>query len=121
MSDYQTIIPGGPYIVKTNEYGGIEREIGWATLKIKDDHIITVVCHDDIIGNNNICILRMQMKNLIPRNYKTYYENIKIMFQRGYNTCYAYNFSNLNKFKLACEFYFEELDKKICRENELNK
>jgi len=32
MDEYQTIIPGGPYIVVKNAHGGVEREIGWATL-----------------------------------------------------------------------------------------
>jgi hypothetical protein len=117
MPEYQTILGGGPYIVRRNEYGGVEREIGWATIKIKDGSIIQVVCDDNIIGNANISVFRHQMRNKIPDDYK-YYENIQIMFQRGYNANFAYNFSDVEIFKRVCKNYFDQLDERIDREKE---
>jgi len=115
MEEYQTIIPGGPYIVVKNKNGGVEREIGWATLKIKDDRIVHVFCNDSTIGIENVLIFQFQLRNAIPPDYK-YYENIKILFTLGYNTNFAYNFSYKQRFQRGCEDYFTELDKKIDKE-----
>jgi hypothetical protein len=117
MPEYQNILVGGPYIVRRNEYGGVEREIGWATIKIKDSSIIKVFCDDNILGNKDICIFMHQMRNKIPDDYK-YYENIQIMLQRGYNANFAYNFSDVEIFKRVCKNYFDQLDERIDREKE---
>jgi hypothetical protein len=49
---------------------------------------------------------------MIPREYKIL-EKIQIYLKIGYNTIYAYNYSDINKFKIACENYFRQLDNEL--------
>jgi hypothetical protein len=108
---------GGTYIVRTNEYGGTIKEYGWASIKIINGNIIKILCDDNLIGHENLCIYTFQIKNKIPNDYK-YNEHIHIMLQRGFNAKLAYNFSAIDSFKRNCESYFRDLDKKLELENE---
>ena len=108
-------LTGGPYIVMTNGYGGIEFRYGWAELNIENGNCIKVICKDD--DDITRTIVKFTIKNVIPREYKIL-EKIQIYLKNGFNTCYAYNYSNINKFKLSCESYFTNLDNELSKENE---
>ena len=108
-------LSGGPYIVMTNGGGGIEFRYGWAELNIENGNYIKVICTDeeDIIRT----IAKFTIKNIIPREYKIL-EKIQIYLKNGFNTSYAYNYSNINKFKVAFEQFFINLDEELSKENE---
>jgi hypothetical protein len=57
-------------------------------------------------------ILRLNIKNIIPREYKIL-EKIQIYLKLGFNSIYAYNYSDINKFKIYCENYFRQLDNQL--------
>lgn len=102
---------GGPYVVKTNYAGGIEREYGWAELVI-DKNNIQVECENDgeiktILNFNALCE--------IPKDYK-YLEMIQIYLKLGFNSVYAHNYSKIEIFKQGCIDYFTNLCKKIKEE-----
>ena len=103
-------LSGGPYIVKTNQGGGIEFRYGWSEIIIQNGNCIKIICTDD--DDYTRIILNFSIKNVIPRDYKTL-ELIQIYLKNGYNTCYAYSYSDINKFKIACENYFRQLDNKL--------
>lgn len=103
-------LSGGPYIVRKNEGGGIEFSYGWSEIIIENGNCIKVVCKDD--EDITRTILKFTVKNSIPREYKIL-ENIQIYLKIGYNTCYAYSYSDLNKFKIACIKYFSQLDEQL--------
>jgi hypothetical protein len=101
---------GGPYIVKKNEGGGFEFRYGWAEINIVNGNTIKVICTDD--EDVTRTILKFNIINTIPREYKIL-EKIQIYLKLGFNSIYAYNYSDINKFKIACEKYFRELDNQL--------
>ena len=101
---------GGPYIVRTNKGGGIEFRYGWSEINIENGNCIKVICKDD--DDNIRTILQLNIKNTIPREYKIL-EKIQIYLKLGFNSIYAYNYSDINKFKIACENYFRQLDNQL--------
>ena len=103
-------LSGGPYIIKTNAANGIEFRYGWAELNIVNGNTIKVICIDDEEVTRTI--LKFNITNTIPREYKIL-EKIQIYLKTGYNTIYAYNYSDINKFKIACENYFRQLDNEL--------
>ena len=103
-------LSGGPYIVETNKGGGIEFRYGWSEINIQNGNCVKILCKDD--NDYTRIILNFSIKNIIPRDYKTL-EQIQIYLKNGYNTCYAYSYSDINKFKIACERYFRILDEKL--------
>lgn len=105
------ILGGGPFVVKTNEGGGIEREFGWSELIINKNNI-EVTCED------NGCIRTILNFNIgveIPSDYK-YLEKIEIYLKLGFGSIYAYNFARIDKFKSGCQDYFTKLEKQIISE-----
>jgi hypothetical protein len=103
-------LSGGPYIVRTNKGGGIEFRYGWSEINIQNGNCIKIICTDD--DDVTRIILNFSIKNTIPREYKIL-EKIQIYLKNGYNTCYAYSYSDINKFKIACENYFRQLDNQL--------
>jgi hypothetical protein len=105
---------GGPYIVKTNSANGIEFRYGWAELNIENGNCIKVICKDD--EDITRTILKFNIKNQIPREYKIL-EKIQIYLKLGFNSIYAYSYSDINKFKISCEAYFRNLDEELSNIN----
>jgi len=103
-------LSGGPYIVRTNKGGGIEFRYGWSEINIENGNHIKIICTDD--DDYTRIILNFSIKNTIPREYKIL-EKIQIYLKNGYNTCYAYSYSDINKFKISCENYFRQLDNQL--------
>ena len=103
-------LSGGPYIVRTNKGGRIEFRYGWSEINIQNGNCIKIICTDDDDVTRTILIFNI--KNIIPRKYKIL-EKIQIYLKNGYNTCYAYSYSDINKFKIACENYFRQLDNQL--------
>lgn len=108
MNEEPIILNGGPYIVKKNINGGIEDEYGWVELII-DKNNIKAICENDGYVKT---ILNFSISYEIPREYK-YLELIQIYLKLGFNTIYAYNYSDIAKFKLGCKQYFTDLSSKI--------
>jgi hypothetical protein len=52
----------------------------------------------------------------IPRIYK-YLEKIQIYLKLGFNSIYAYSYSDITKFKAGCIQYFTTLDLQIEKDN----
>jgi hypothetical protein len=75
-------LSGGPYIVKTNQGGGIEFRYGWSEINIQNGNCIKIICTDD--DDYTRIILNFSIKNVIPRDYKTL-ELIQIYLKNGYN------------------------------------
>lgn len=108
------ILNGGPYVVKTNENGGILREYGWAELIINKNNI-KVTCEND---GEITTILNFNINVEIPREYK-YLELIQIYLKLGFNSIFAYNYSKIDRFITGCEKYFNTLSIQI--QNDKNK
>lgn len=106
-------INGGPSIVRTNQYGGIVQEYGWASLQIKtfrDYAIVSIVCNDKSLG-------------IIDDTIHTFIANIKVdsglsilatiqtQLVRGFNVMIPKtNCASLTKFKDACTQFFQSLE-----------
>jgi hypothetical protein len=107
---------GGPYIVKRNSGGGFELRYGWAELKIVNGRNVKVICTDD--NDFERTILNFTIRTPIPRDF-TILEKIQIYLKIGYGTIYVYNYSCIDRFKIACEKFFRDLDNQlsISREN----
>ena len=110
-------LSGGPYIVKRNKGGGIDLRYGWSELIIENGNCIKVVCTDD--EDFTRTILNFRIKNAIPREYKIL-EKIQIYLKIGYNTCYAYSYSDINNFKTSCINYFIQLNDELSIEKNCN-
>ena len=106
-------LAGGPYIVRTNSANGIEFRYGWAELNIENGNCIKIICTDD--EDFTRTILKFNTKNVIPREYKIL-EKIQIYLKLGFNTIFAYSYSDINKFKFSCEAYFRKLDEELSKE-----
>jgi hypothetical protein len=102
------VLNGGPYVVRVNTNNGIEREFGWAELIINGKNV-EVICEND---GHISTILNFNLLVEIPCEYK-YLELIQIYLKLGFNSIYAYNFSNITKFKSGCIDYFTRLQKEI--------
>ena len=109
MDDIITL-GGGSYIVKKNPGGGIDFRYGYSEIEIVNGNCIKVRCIDD--ENVSRIILKFTIINVIPREYKIL-EKIQIYLKMGFNTIYAYSYSDIDKFKRACEGYFRELDEQL--------
>lgn len=112
-------LAGGPYIVRRNSGGGIEFNYGQSELNIENGTNIKVICKDDD-NNTRRTILKFTIKNVIPREYKIL-EKIQIYLKIGYNTIFAYSYSDINKFKVSCESYFRNLDEELSKETVCDK
>lgn len=111
--DNRIIINGGPFIVTTNQYGGIIKNYGWASLQIEnfDNYtLISILCNNKCENISDLLVHSFDINGKITPNL---YQNIRIMLQRGYDSLYAYNFSKLDTFKRECESYFKNLDYKL--------
>ena len=106
----------GPYVVKTNSGGGIEFAYGWSELHIENGTNIRVICTND--SNITRTILKFNINNRIPREYKIL-EKIQIYLKRGFNSIYAYNYSDVNKFNNACKLFFRNLDEELSKKNDV--
>jgi hypothetical protein len=101
------IINGGPYLVKTNEYGGIIQEYGWASLKIVYQPFythISILCNDRTLNINDNIVYHFTIKKKIDD-----LEQISRSLSRGFNSLYSYNFAKLDIFIDECKYYFEQL------------
>ena len=106
----EIIINGGPYLVKTNEYGGIIQEYGWASLKIVHQPFythISILCNDRTLNINNNIVYHFTIKKKI--NDLEHYSRISTSLSRGFNALYSYNFAKLDIFIDECKYYFEQL------------
>ena len=109
MSNLKPIIlAGGPYIVKVNKNGGIDYEYGFVELVIDKNNVKALCENDGCIRS----ILNFDTNLIIPRQY-TYLEKIEIYLRTGFNSIYAYNYADINKFKNGCVKYFEKMSLEI--------
>ena len=106
---YKLFHNNGYAIKELNEYGGTIKDYGFSKLYIDTEN-----GNIKITGQNNETIIDIYINCKIDNKY---YENILIMFDRGYNTKifdgYTGSVTELNKFKRACKSYFNRLEKKL--------
>jgi hypothetical protein len=112
MNQKPIILNGGPYIVRTNKYRGIEYEYGWVELVIDKNNIQAICENDGCIRT----ILNFNINVEVPREYK-YLEMIQIYLKLGFNSIYAYSYSDITKFKEGCIQYFTTLALQIEKDN----
>jgi len=116
MTEEPIILNGGPYVVKKNKNGGIDYEYGWVELVIYKNNIKAICENDGCIRT----ILNFNINVEVPSEYKCL-ELIQIYLKLGFNSIYAYNYSDITKFKNGCNEYFTNLAVEIEKNKKIKK
>jgi hypothetical protein len=101
---------GGAFLVRDKTKGGEDNEIGWAYILIVNMKTIEIGYYENTtkLTKPKIQLIRVRLQNEISEKHL---EKISIMCNRGFNTHYAYNFSQCSTYLYYAQEFFLNLSK----------